>query len=115
MHSTGCSAVLVDSAISHLHVDILRKDPVTGVTPTVVLRPPVSSDATRDGLERARSFMEHSADIAPADLRKEAEGGAFFLHTSGSTGEYLFSRFLTSLRRPELPSRALRAPLPMFL
>ncbi|RPD56264.1 acetyl-CoA synthetase-like protein [Lentinus tigrinus ALCF2SS1-7] len=91
MHSTGCSAVLVDSTISHLHVDILRKDPVTGVAPTVVLRPPVSSDVTRDGIERALSFLEQSACLPPADLRKEAEGGAFFLHTSGSTGESQYS------------------------
>lgn len=109
MQSTGCSAVLVDSAISHLHADILRRDPVTGVTPTVVLRPPVLSDVTRDGIERALSFLEDSARIPPADLRKEAEGGAFFLHTSGSTGESSPDFGLRCVGR----TRALRYALPI--
>ena len=86
MQSTNCSAVIVDSAISHLHADILRRDPVSGVTPTVVARPPVDMDATRDGLARAATFLENSANLSAADLRKEAESGVIFLHTSGSTG-----------------------------
>ncbi|KAI0757749.1 male sterility protein-domain-containing protein [Daedaleopsis nitida] len=86
MQSTSCSAVFVDSAISHLHADILHKDPASGVTPTIVARPPIATDTTRDGLVRATAFLDKTANVAPALLQKEAAGGAIFLHTSGSTG-----------------------------
>lgn len=89
MRTTGCRAVLVDSAISHLHTDILRADKKTGVTPTVIGRAPPPCDATRDGLTRAAEFLARSSAIPAQALKKEAEGGAFFLHTSGSTGEFL--------------------------
>ncbi|TBU46726.1 male sterility protein-domain-containing protein [Dichomitus squalens] len=86
MQTTNCSAVLVDSMISHLHFDILRKDAATGVTPIVIAHPPFDPDPTRDGIARALSFLSKSKTHSAAELKKEAEGGAFYLHTSGSTG-----------------------------
>ncbi|KAI0752413.1 male sterility protein-domain-containing protein [Daedaleopsis nitida] len=86
MESTNCGAIFVDSAISHLHVDIFRKDSANGVTPTVIGRSPVATDTTRDGLVRATAFLDKTENIAPALLQKEAAEGAIFLHTSGSTG-----------------------------
>lgn len=96
MQTTHCSAVVVDSAISHLHADILKTDAATGVTPTVIARPPISTDTTRDGLGRAADFLAESANVAAADLRKEAEGGVIFLHTSGSTGTSLLPIYIIS-------------------
>ncbi|KAM5530718.1 hypothetical protein V8D89_015611 [Ganoderma adspersum] len=83
--TTNCSAVLVEATVSHLHVEIVRGHVATGVTPTIITPRPISSDATRDGVERARSFLAESKSLSAAALEEEAKGGAFYLHTSGTT------------------------------
>ncbi|KAM5536364.1 hypothetical protein V8D89_009962 [Ganoderma adspersum] len=88
MQTTRCALILVGATISHLHAEIIR-EPVataTGVTPTIITRPPVSSATTRDGVGRALSFLAESKSLSTAALSKEAKSGAFYLHTSGTTG-----------------------------
>ncbi|KAI0321919.1 hypothetical protein OF83DRAFT_1080638 [Amylostereum chailletii] len=87
MRTTGSDVVLVDKALSHLHSDLLVHDPNSGFTPLVITREPMSSDSTRDGLERATEFLQESeASYSREDLRNEAQGPCIYLHTSGSTG-----------------------------
>ena len=92
--------MLIDAAICHLHPEILRADTAIGVTPIVVARALPSSDKTRDGTGRAAAFLQESALHAATDLKKEAEGGALFLHTSGSTGEHLARMTLPHFASP---------------
>lgn len=101
MQTTGCSALLVDGGISHLHIEVLRKDSATGIGLTIIARSLVSSDLTRDGTRRALAFLAESETFLVEDLETEAKCGAFYLHTSGSTG--------TLLRGPP-PSRSFVLP-----
>lgn len=60
----------------------------TGVTPNAITitRHPVSSDTTRDGVGRALAFLAESRSLSAVALENEAKSGAFYLHTSGTTG-----------------------------
>ena len=87
MRTTGCVALLVDGAISHLHAEVLRTGAIPGVVASVIDRLAPVRDAASDGLARADAFLARSAKVSASELKREAEGGAFLLHTSGSTGE----------------------------